>query len=197
MNNRRFSANISLEEDAHFATLHSRLSSWAFGEEMNIAKAFIIATLLMATASYGDEVSQNVQASSILSGKVQIIGHVGLPLGTVFRMEGLYVDGSELRTKEYDHVILLKVIKVNDSDLKDSIILRFKDLEEEIRRRTEIGGKFVGFAYETGYYAGVPSAAWKYIQSMTTTSYFFETSLVILREITEPVGGEGPGIPRR
>jgi len=154
---------------------------------MNIPKALIIATLLIATVSYGDELSQNVKASSISSGKVQIIGRVGLPLGTVFRLEGLYVAGSELRTKAYDQAILLKVIKVNDSDLKDITIFRFKDLGERITRKIEIGGKFVGFAYETGDYVGVPSEAWKYVQAMTTTSFFFETSLIILREITEPL----------
>ena len=164
---------------------------------MNIAKTFIIAILLMATASYGDEVSQNVKASSISSGKVRIIGRLGLPLGTVFRVEGLYVDGSELRTKAYDHVILLKVIKVNDSGLKDSTILRLKELGGRATGKIEIGGKFVGFAYETGDYLGVPPEAWKYVPSMTTTSYSFETSLVILSEITEPDGGEGPGIPMR
>ncbi|MEE9611310.1 MAG: hypothetical protein V3W19_08660, partial [Desulfatiglandales bacterium] len=114
-----------------------------------------------------------------------IIGQLGVPLGDVCRVEGVFFDGSDLRMKAYDGIILLKVIKVNNTAIKNSVILRFSEFQKGILHDSKIGKKFVGVAFETGKFVGVPPEAWKYVPIMSTTSHFFETSLVILKEITE------------
>lgn len=152
---------------------------------MRFASALTVILLTMAASTYGEE-SIQIEASAISSGKVQIVGRLGLPLGTVCRIEGHYYDGTQLRMKAYDSVMLMQVMRVNDSKLEKPVLLRFNPLQKGMISSPEATKPFNGFAYETGQFVGIPAKSWQHVPAMTTTAHFFETSLVLLKEISEP-----------
>jgi len=123
-----------------------------------------------------------VNAADVSSGEVQIVGHLGLPLGTVGRVQGAFFDGSELRMKALDGVLLMRVTRVNGNSLPKPALFRFSRFQGGILPNTLPGREFDLLAYETGAFEGVPQEAWNYVPVATTTGHSFETSLVVLME---------------
>ena len=124
-----------------------------------------------------------IDATALSTGNVIVNGRLGFPLGTVCRIFGEFYEGSRLGMKAYDGVMLIKVAGVNGKPLKKSLILNFTEFSKGAISKIKPGRKFKAFAYETGQFKGIPSEAFKYVSAVSTTDYFFETSIVILIEI--------------
>ncbi|MBI2267226.1 MAG: hypothetical protein HYU64_19030 [Armatimonadetes bacterium] len=122
-----------------------------------------------------------IDASDIASGKVEIVGRLGLPLGRIARVKGRFVDGTTLRMKDYDGITLMKVTAADGKELKGPATFRFENLPGGTPPRTAPGAAFDVQVYETGRYVGVPSEAFKYVPAVTTTDHYFETYLMVLK----------------
>lgn len=105
---------------------------------------------------------------------------LGVPLGAVVRIQGVFFDGSKLREKATDGLTLLRVLKVNGKPLKSPPLVRFRDLSQYSLVPKKDGRTFDGFAYATGAYVGIPFAAFKYIPAMTTSGHHWQTTVVLL-----------------
>lgn len=121
-----------------------------------------------------------VDASAIMSGGRRVVGLLGLPLGTVCRVAGAFLAGSELRQKAYDGVLLMRVLRVNGVELPQPVRLRFGDLHGGAPAGAAAGAPFDVLAYETGAYVGVPAEAWTHIPPAAASEHHLETSLVVL-----------------
>jgi hypothetical protein len=155
---------------------------------------FLVLGLTLCSGRSAAGETGRVRDSALASGEAVIVGALGLPLGTVCRIEGEFVDGSELRMKEYDGVVLMKVGAVDGKSLASPATLRFEQFREGELSGKKSGGAFRTYAYETGRYVGVPPEAFKYVPAVTTTGYFFQTYLVVLQGGPRP-GGSGGRTP--
>jgi len=54
-----------------------------------------------------------------------VVGSLGLPLGTAVEIEAEVVSGNSLRQKKYDSLYLLKLMRVDGKDLSTAPLLRF------------------------------------------------------------------------
>lgn len=123
-----------------------------------------------------------IDAAEITSGQVHVIGRLGRPLGTVCRLEGDFFDGDALGEKPFAGVVLLRVARVDGAALERAVLLPFRPLQRGILSPPPLEGPFDLWAYETGAYTGVPTAAWQHLPPMTTTDFSFQTSVVVFKE---------------
>lgn len=138
--------------------------------------------LLSAAGVSGAEGKKKPDVAPGSLSTVAITGSLGLRLGTVCSVEGTFFDGTTLRTKEDDGVMMLRVTKVNKALLEKPVVLRYRVFAGVTVGKKKHGDAFDGIAYETGGCVGVPQEAWKHVPMATATAFRFETSLVLLKQ---------------
>jgi hypothetical protein len=169
------------------------------------ATAVIVFGIVLATiaaASGAEGARMNVPASDV-GARVQVIGAMGLPLGTVREVVIEVEDGAATKSKDDASFYLAKILRIDGKDIKDPVVLQFRSRATALQssyeaRRQQLGGegrhltseirdlnadyvgaRFIITAYETGEFAGmppgVPSAlAWQ------DSKFRFRTYLVII-----------------
>lgn len=136
----------------------------------------------------------------------EIIGRLGLPLGTVTMIEATIVDGDSLGTKPYGDTYLLRVTRVSQNTLASPPVMRFTarycDLPNERSERYQqlygdeprvgtggavrsaldsnyVGRSYTLLAYEVGVFQGTPdNLPTRY--TWQDYGWFFHTSLVVI-----------------
>jgi hypothetical protein len=94
-----------------------------------------------------------------------VIGHLGVPLGTVVRVRGICIDGDTTRRKKYAGITLLQIETVNGERLESPFLVPFgraaRELETPVR-----GQRFDYYVHEHGSFDGVVELP----QELETTS---------------------------
>lgn len=105
-----------------------------------------------------------------------VTGDLGLPLGTLVTVEGIVVDGDELRTQATSGRTLLRVEKVGETELPTPVMYPFP--ENSDLERPAAGESFSGVVYETGGFVGAPEGLFEHVEPFATVGFHFQTRLV-------------------
>ena len=140
-----------------------------------------------------------------------VIGELGLPLGTIAEIEAEMISGSSLRIKGYESLYLLKVTHVDGKKLNKPPLMRFNaplfapaklpngpfalyemrtgakaksltDSQEAELEKGYVGKTFRLVAYEQGCFRGIPHKLPEDVPVWADSVFHFATSLTILAE---------------
>jgi len=135
------------------------------------------------------------------SSKMIILPKLGIPLGTMSKLEVEVYDGDNLHRKEYEGTYLLKVNSLDNKKINDTLLLRFTDetetlasddfslyqliyqkkvgslssLQLEKMKKRYVGKKFTVMAYETGQFKGTPDKYFDYKPVIQGIPHVFAT----------------------
>lgn len=122
------------------------------------------------------------------SPKIGLTAKLGIPFGTIAKLEAEIYDGDNLRYKFYEDTYLLKINSVNGKIIKGTLLLPFTDETETLAnevsslyrliykkeplelseaqvhkmKKMYVGKKVILMAYETGEFTGIPDNYGKY-----------------------------------
>lgn len=135
------------------------------------------------------------------STKIIILPELGIPFGTMSKLEVEVYDGDNLHWKAYVGAYLLKINSINNNKINDTLILRFTDETEtlasdnfslyqliykkkvgslssaqlEKMKKRYVGKKITVMAYETGQFTGAPDKYFDYKPIVPGIPHFFAT----------------------
>jgi hypothetical protein len=135
------------------------------------------------------------------STKITILPKLGIPFGTMSKLDVEVFDGDSLGWKAYVGTYLLKINSIDDKKLTDTLILRFTDETETLAnddfglyqliykkkvgslsstqinnmKRKYVGKKLILMAYETGQFTGSPEKYFDYKPIVSGVPHFFAT----------------------
>ncbi len=116
------------------------------------------------------------------SAKITLTTKLGIPFGTICKVEAEMYYGDSLHIKAYEGIYLFKINAVNDKIINSSVILTFTD---ETGTLASAGKKFTIMAYETGRFTGMPDSYFKYRPVRADTGFHFEHYLVVVSNLTK------------
>lgn len=178
---------------------------------MNLSTIVVCVALALAGSSYGQDQSTEPPVTLEELNRRNVVGKLGLPLGTAVEIEAEVVSGRSLRRKGYDSLYLLKVMNVDDRELNPPPLMRFsspgfasvelsshtfalyemkqgrkaKSLDSTQIAELEKGyvGKEVRLVvYEVGSFHGIPNQLPKDVPVWADFGFHFSTSLTVLNE---------------
>jgi len=178
---------------------------------MKLSTVLVCAALTIASNSYGQDQPFGAPITLDELNRRNVVGNLGLPLGTAVEIEAEVVSGRSLRRKGYDSLYLLKVLNVDGKDLNASPLMRFSlpgfvDVElrnhtfalYEMKRGTKakslnstqiaelekgyVGKKVRLVVYEVGSFHGIPDQLPKDVPVWADFGFHFSTSLTVLNE---------------
>jgi hypothetical protein len=143
------------------------------------------------------------------SPKISLTSRLGIPFGTIAKLEAEIYDGANFRDKYYEDTYLLKINSVNGKLIKGMLLLQFTDetktLANEVfslyrliykkeppvlsgaqinkMEKGYIGKKVTLMAYETGGFVGMPVDYGKYRPLNQDTYFGFRHSLVVVSNL--------------
>jgi len=168
----------------------------------------LLAFILILTCLWAK--SQELSESDVGRGyKPALAPKLGIPFGTVAKIEAEIFYGETLRRMAYQDIYLLKIKSVNGKMLNKTLLLRFEDetkslandefalyellykkkpasLErKQINKMNEkyVGKKLTLMAYETGYFRGIPHNYPKDGRPMQDFGFCFEHYLEIISNL--------------
>ena len=135
------------------------------------------------------------------SSKIIILAKLGIPFGTMSKLEVEVYDGDNLHWKAYEGIYLLKINSIDGKKINDTLILRFTDETETLANecfslykliykksvsqisgkqldkmeKKYVGKKFTVMAYETGQFRGSPDKYFDYKPIVPGIPHFFAT----------------------
>lgn len=129
----------------------------------------------------------NCQKRTILNPYIEIDNFVikpqlGIPFGTIAKLEVQFFSGDDLRLKYYSGMTLLKVNSVNGKTIKDTVILTFTDETRSLE--SSLGQKLTVMAYETGSFQGIPDNYFDYQPVRQDRGFGFERNLIVVSNLT-------------
>ena len=142
---------------------------------------------------------------------ITVIGKIGLPMGTVAKINAVIINGAETGCKGDCGSYLLKVLSVGGNTLTNSVLMSFMDStgkipNEAFGRAKQVFGKkvesltdadidkinrnFVGrslwlLAYENGEFSGQPNALPADFPIPQDIGFSFQTQLTIVKVLQE------------
>ena len=125
--------------------------------------------------------------------KREVIGKLGVPLGTAVEVEATVVDGSTLRMKAYDGLYLLKVTRVESNVLKDPQIFEFlvpgfidvdlpSSKSDGSTPKDYTGKRVTLVVYEVGEFNGLPRNLPGDVLVWADRGFYLYTSLEVLAQ---------------
>jgi hypothetical protein len=135
------------------------------------------------------------------SSKITLTTKLGIPFGTISKLEVEVYDGENLHMKAYVGTYVLKINSIDNKLINDTLVLRFTDESEtlasddfslyqliykkkvgslssvqlEKMKKRYVGKKFTVMAYETGQFKGSPEKYFDYKPIKPGTPHFFAT----------------------
>ena len=121
-----------------------------------------------------------------LGSEYRLIGKLHMPLGNVFQVEGVVVEGP---SKGYNDGPNLRAQRIQGQATQPVIQIKLAPYSPaRSLPKIEVGKTYQMEAYETGYYIGIPSEALKSGPSIQTCGHFFHTVLVYYKaKVIEPI----------
>ena len=135
------------------------------------------------------------------SSKVTLTTKLGIPFGTISKLEVEVYDGENLHMKAYEGTYLLKINSIDNKKINDTLLLRLTDETETFAsddfslyqliykkkvgslssmqidkmKKKYVGKKFTVIAYETGEFKGTPDKYFDYKPIKPGIPHFFAT----------------------
>lgn len=165
----------------------------------------------IASISYGQDQPSEAPITLDELNRRNVVGNLGVPLGTAVEIEAQVVSGRSLRRKGYESLYLLKVLNVDGEDLNASPLMRFSspgfagvelanhafalyELKHGAKAKSldsaqiaELEKGYVGrtvrlVVYEVGSFHGIPDQLPKDVPVWADFGFHFSTSLTVLNE---------------
>lgn len=179
---------------------------------MKTSTVFLCFILAFTSVSYGQNQTNETPITLEELNRRNVVGRLGLPLGTPVEIQAEVVAGRSLRMKAYASMYLLKVLKVNGKSMNDTPLMPFYtlgfvnvDLANEafalytMKHGTKVtrlnsseiaelekgyvGKKVRLVVYEVGCFKGIPKNLPEDAPIWQDTGFHFHTSLTVLKEI--------------
>jgi hypothetical protein len=115
---------------------------------------------------------------------IAIKPQLGIPFGTIAKLEVQFFSGDDLHMKYYTGMTLLKINTVNGKVLKDTVILDYTD-ETKSLKKADAGEKLTLMAYETGNFTGIPDNYFKYQPVRQDVGFGFRHYLIVVSNLTK------------
>jgi hypothetical protein len=147
-----------------------------------VTTAALLGCVGMTSADKRVEPEKSISLSDLQNRPV--IGALDYPLGTIVTIEGVVADGSYTKLKADDGKTLLRVQMVNGKELASESVFHFDSLLYRFQA-PQVGTRFKFAGYESGGFTGIPNKAFDYVGLLQSTSYYFSTWFVILRDETK------------
>lgn len=109
---------------------------------------------------------------------------LGLPFGTIAKLEVEVIDGNTLHRRAYMGEHLLKINSVNGVVKKDTVLLLFSD-ETGSLKKADVGQKLTLMAYESGNFTGIPDSYFKYQPVRQDVGFGFRHYLIVVANLTK------------
>lgn len=109
---------------------------------------------------------------------------LGIPFGTIAKLEVQFFDGDDLHMKAYTGTYLLKINSVNGKAVKDTVVLDFTDETKSLSQKN-IGKKLTIMAYESGSFIGVPDNYFDYQPVRQDQGFGFRHNLIVVSNLTK------------
>ena len=109
---------------------------------------------------------------------------LGIPFGTIAKLEAQFFDGDNLHMKAYMGTYLLKINSVNGKAVKDTVVLDFTDETKSLARKS-VGQKLTIMAYESGSFIGVPANYFNYQPVRQDQGFGFRHNLIVVSNLVK------------
>ena len=178
---------------------------------MKLSPFLVCVALAIASSSYGQDQPTEAPITLEELNRRNVVGNLGLPLGTAVEIAAEVVSGRSLRRKGYDSLYLLKVTHVDGKELNTPPLMQFsapgfasvelanhqfalfemkhgtkaKSLNSSQIAELEkgyVGKKVRIVVYEVGSFHGIPSQLPKDVPVWADFGFHFSTSLSVLNE---------------
>ncbi len=172
---------------------------------------FVCVALAISSSAYGQGIPIESPITLEEINRRNVVGRLGVPLGTAVEIEAEVVSGSSLHLKGYDSHYLLKVTHVNGKEVGTPSLFGFsvpafaavklanhtfalyemkygtKAMSLDSSQVAELEQGYVGrsvqlLAYEVGGFSGIPRELPKDAPVWADTGFHFSTSLTVLKE---------------
>ena len=178
---------------------------------MKFSPFLLCLAVTLASSSYAQEQPTEAPITLEELNRRNVVGNLGLPLGTAVEIDAEVVSGSSLRRKGFDSLYLLKVTHVDGKDLNTHPLMQFsapgfasvelanhtfalyemkhgakaKSLDSSQIAELEkgyVGKKVRLVVYEVGSFRGIPNQLPKDVPVWADFGFHFSTSLTVLNE---------------
>ena len=140
--------------------------------------------LILACMTFSNEKPVNSSGDTISYTELQkVTGRLGHPLGEIISVEGVILDEDARQMKEDLGKTLLKIEKVNEQKLAQSVVLSLEYFALSKPPEAKPGDKVKYAGYESGRFDGIPSEAFKYIPMVATQSYHFSVYFQVCKAL--------------
>lgn len=167
---------------------------------------YFLTIIFILTCSWTKSQEVPISGLPVGSPKITLTAKLGIPFGTIAKVEAQIFDGASLHSMGYQNVYLLKINYVNDKLIKENLLMEFTDdtgtlahedfglyeliykkkteeiTEEQLKKMKEkyVGKKLVLMAYETGEFVGLPDNYLKYMPITQDFGFSFQHHLVVV-----------------
>jgi len=143
--------------------------------------------------------------------KIILTAKLGIPFGTIAKLDAEIYDGDRLQMKVYEDVYLLKINSVNGKRIQGKVLLTFTDetgtlandvfglykrihkkeadsletLQVNKMKQKYVGKKLTIMAYEIGHFRGIPKNYFNYRPIKSDVFFCFENYLVVVANLTK------------
>jgi hypothetical protein len=130
-------------------------------------------------------IKANSQNYTIIQPSTDIVikPQLGIPFGTIAKLEVQFFDGDDLHLKAYTGTHLLKINSVNGKTVKDTVLLEYTDETKSLAPKNE-GHKLTIMAYESGSFTGIPDNYFKYQPVRQDQGFGFRHNLIVVSNLT-------------
>lgn len=178
---------------------------------MNLSPILACVAVAIASISYGQDQPSEAPITLKELNRRNVVGSLGLPLGTAVEIEAEVVSGRSMRRKGYDSLYLLKVLSVDGKELSTSPLMQFSspgfagvelanhtfalyELKHGTKAKSlnstqiaELEKGYVGkevrlVVYEVGSFHGIPDQLPEDVPAWADFGFHFSTSLTVLNE---------------
>lgn len=130
---------------------------------------------------------------------------LGLPFGTIVKLKVSIFDGEKLNLKETRGVLLFRILAINDKELKDTLLMNFKDETNSIsttynrfnkltnpkksknKENSILDKQFIIMAYESGQFSGIPKGYYDYQPIKADVNFCFKNYLIVVANLKEEI----------
>ena len=109
---------------------------------------------------------------------------LGIPFGTIAKLEVQFFDGDNLHLKAYTGTYLLKINSVNGKPVKDTVVLDFTDETKSLAPKSA-GQKLTIMAYESGSFIGIPDNYFDYQPVRQDQGFGFRHNLIVVSNLVK------------
>lgn len=107
---------------------------------------------------------------------------LGIPFGTIAKLEVQFFAGDDLHLKAYTGMYLLKINSVNGKAVKDTVVLDFTDETKSLSQKN--ADQLTIMAYESGSFIGIPDNYFNYQPVRQDQGFGFRHNLIVVSNLT-------------